>query len=71
MPDDPRLEFLLDVATLADGMKTKEGPRVRSLTHDSLEFLSHLCRGAVDLVKHLLSGGNEYVMHGWFFTDPL
>ena len=28
MPDNPRLQFLLDVATMADGMKAKVSPRV-------------------------------------------
>ena len=52
-------------------MKPKESPRVHSLTHDTSKFLSHICRGAVGLVKHLLSKGNEYVMLGSFSTDPL
>ena len=51
MPDDPRLQLLLDVASMADGMKPKESPRFNSLTHDTSKFLSHICRGAVDLVK--------------------
>ena len=71
MPDDPRSQFLSEVVTTADEMKPKESPRVRSLTHNTSKFLSHICRGAFDLVKHLLSGGNEYVMLGSFSTDPL
>ena len=71
MHNDPRLQFLLDVAAMADRMKPKESPRVCSLTQDTSKFLSHICRGAVDLVRHLLSRGNEYEMLGWFSTDPL
>ena len=71
MPDDPRLQFLLEVAIMADEMKLKKSPRVRSLNHDTSKFLSHICRGAVGLVVHLLSKGNEYVMLGLFSTDPL
>ena len=35
------------------------------------KFLAHICRGAVDLTRHLLASGNEYVMLGWFSTYPL
>ena len=71
MPDDPRKQFLLEVAIMADEMKPKESSRVRLLTHDTSKFLSHTCRGAVGLVKHLLTKVNEYVMLGSFSTDPL
>ena len=37
------------VAPMADGMKPKESVRVRSLKQSTLKFLSHICRGAVDL----------------------
>ena len=71
MPDNPRPQFLLEVAIMADEMKPKESPHVCSLTHDSSNFLLHICRDAVGLVKHFLSKGNEYVMLGSFSTYPL
>ena len=71
MPDDPRIKFLLNVAAMADGMRPTTNPRVCLITSDSAKFLAHICRGAVDLTRHLLESGNEYVMLGWFSTDPL
>ena len=73
MPDDPRIKFLLDVQVVAltDGMRPTTNPRVCSLTSDTSKFLAHICRGAVDLTSHLLASANEYVMLGWFSTDPL
>ena len=71
MSDDPRLQFLLDVAAMADDMRPTSNSRVRSLTADTAKFLAHICRGAVDLSRHLLASDNAYVMLGWFSTDPL
>ena len=83
MPDDPRIKFLLNVAAMADGMRPTTNPRVCSLTSYAAKFLAHIynkyiikntdtdiCRGAVDLKRHLLTSGNEYVMLKWFSTDP-
>ena len=71
MPDDPRIKFLSDVAAMADGKRPTTNPRVCSLTSGTAKFLAHICREAVDLTRHLLASGNEYVMLGWFSTDPL
>ena len=71
MPDDPSIKFLLDVAAMADGMRPTTNPSVCSLTSDTAKFLAHICRRAVDLRRHLLASRNEYVMQGWFSTDPL
>ena len=71
MPDDPKIKFLLDVAAMADGMRPTTNSRVCSLSSDTAKFLARICRGAVDLTRHLLASGNEYVMLGWFSTDPL
>ena len=71
MHDDPRIKFLLDVAAMDDGMRSTTNPRVCSLTSDTANFLAHICKGAVDLTRHLLASGNEYVILGWFSTDPL
>ena len=69
--DDPRIKFLLDVAAMDDGMRSTTNPRVCLLTSDTANFLAHICKGAVDLTRHLLASDNEYVMLGWFSTDPL
>ena len=68
--NDPRLLFLLDLADMADKMKNTGGKRIRQLTEDTAESLSHLCHGFVELAKYLLDCGNAYVF-GWFTTDPL
>ena len=71
MPEDPRIKFLLDVAAMADGMRPTTNPRVCLLTSDTANFLAYICRRAVDLTRHLLASGNEYIMLRWFSTDPL
>ena len=71
MPNDPRIKFLLDVAAMADGMPPITNSRVCLLTSDTAKFLAHIYRGAVNLIRHFLATGNEYVMLGWFSTDPL
>ena len=62
---------MLDVAAMADGMRQTTNPKVCSLTSDTAKVLARICRGAVDLTRHLLACGNEYVLLGWFSTDPL
>ena len=57
MFDDSRTKFLLYVAAMADGMRSTTNPRVCSLTLDTAKFLAHICRGAVDLTRHLLGSG--------------
>ena len=52
-------------------MKNKERKRVRKLTSETSTFLTVICHGFVDLAKHLLAAGNDYVIFGWFTTDPL
>ena len=69
--NDPRLLFLLDLADMADKMKNTGGKRIRQLSKDTAESLSHLCHGFVELAKYLLDCGNAYVIFGWFTTDPL
>lgn len=66
-----RLQFLLDLATMAEKMRKTTTPRCRQLTVETSGFLAHICRGFVDLAKYLLSTGNDYVIFGWFTTDPL
>ena len=69
--DDINLKKLLAIATMAENMKPTSGKRVRQLTRDTSNALSHTCRGLVDLSCHLLSSGNEYVILGWFSIDPI
>ena len=48
------------------------GERVKSLTKDTSNALSHTCRGLTDLAKHLLTDKMfSYVMLGNFTSDPI
>ena len=69
-PDDPRINFLLEIADMADTMKSS-GERYKKLTKDTATALAHTCRGFVDLVTHLLSTAHDYVLLGIFTTDFL
>ena len=70
-PDDPRLDFLIELADMADKMTNTATKRIQHLTRDTGRALSHVCRGLVDLTRNLLKCGNAYVILGWFTTDPL
>ena len=50
-PDDPRLDYLLGIACVADTMKAS-GKRYKRLTRDTATALAHTCRGYVGLVRH-------------------
>ena len=70
--EDPRLQRLLDTATMAQSMAARQQrKRVKQLTRDTATALAHTCRGVVDLCKYLLSTGFEYVLLGKFTTDYL
>ena len=69
-PDDPRINFLLEIADMAGTMKSS-GKRYTKLTKDTATALAHTCRGFVDLVTHLLSTTHDYVLLGIFTTDFL
>ena len=56
---------------MAEKMKKTGKTRQRQLTSETSGFLSHVCKGFVDLAKYLLQSGNDYVIFGWFTTDPL
>ncbi|XP_065668955.1 uncharacterized protein LOC136088647 [Hydra vulgaris] len=47
------------------------GKRVKQLTLDTSNAIAHSCYGFIDLVETLLSNGANYVLLGWFSTDPL
>ena len=70
-PDDPRIDFLIELADMADKMINTVSKRMQHLTRDTGCALSHVCRGLVDLTRYLLKCVNEYVILGWFITDPL
>lgn len=69
--DDDRLLFLEQVGLMALSMKPKGKVRMRTFTHDTSKFLFHNCFAFVELAKYLLNEGNEYVIFGWFTTDPI
>ena len=70
-PDDIKLKILLKIADMAEGMTAKGKTRVKQLTTDTGNALAHVCRGLVDLTRNLLASGSDYVLLGWFTTDPL
>ena len=72
-PDDNRLNFLLEIASMSEKMVTKQqGKRKEQLTKDTGKALSHTCRGIVALSKTLLQEKSfDYVLLGKFTTDPL
>ena len=52
-------------------MTAKAKDRVKQLTTDTGSALAHVCRGLVDLTRSQLGSGSEYVLLGWYTTDPL
>ena len=70
-PNDVKLRVLLKIADMAEKMTAKGKNRVRQLTRDTGKALANVCRGLVDLTRSLLASGFEYVLLGWFTTDPL
>ena len=56
---------------MAEKMTVNGNTRVKQLTRDTGKALAQVCRGLVDLTRHLLASGFEYVLLGWFTTDPL
>ena len=66
---DHRLEFLLKLADIANGMSGNK--HIQQLTRGTGRNLSQVCRELVDLTRYLLECGNSYVILGWFTTDPL
>ena len=71
-PEDMKLKILLKIADMAERMTAPGKYRVRQLSKDTGTALAHVCRGIVDMTRNLLSdGGYDYVLFGWFTTDPL
>ena len=67
---DHRLDFLLKLANIADGITNSGNEPIQQPTRDSGRALSHVCRRLVDLTWYLLECSNSYVLLGWFTTDP-
>ena len=64
-PDNQRLQFLMDITAMAENMQPTSCPRFQTFSRDTARFLSHICKGAVDLVRYMLTNGSDYVMLGW------
>ena len=69
--DESSLTYLLEIAEMADKMKSPGNSRYKQLTTDTASALSHTCRGIVEMAKYLLSNTHDYVLLGQFTTDPL
>ena len=70
-PNDVKLKILLKIADMAEKMRVKGNTRMKQLTRDTGKALAQVCRGLVDLTRNLLASGFEYILLGWFTTDPL
>ena len=71
-PNDQRLEFLFDIASMFEKMVPKmQGQRVKQLTKDTALALAFTSRGVVELAKRLLSTSHEYVCVGNLSSDPI
>ena len=71
-PNDPRLNFLLKMATMFKEMDNSvRGQRVKGLTNETASALHVKLVGIVDLTKLLLSSGYEYVLPGKFSSDRI
>ena len=70
-PNDTKLKILSKIADMAEKMTATGKTRVKQLTTDTGTSLSHTCRGLVEMTRSLLGSGYNYVLLGWFTTDPL
>ena len=71
-PSDPRFEFLPAMAIMVKGM-TCGGAKMRigQLTQNTSKIMAHTRRGPVHLSTSLQASGQDFVILGWFTTDPL
>lgn len=70
--DDPRLQFLIDIADMFRKMEKKgKGKREKCLTRDTSNGLYHTLNGLVELCKHQLKTTHNFVLLGNYSNDPL
>ena len=69
--DDERLLYLQAIGEMAHQMTSTNRTRIRQLTKETGSMLAHTCKALVHLAQHLLELKKEYVILGWFTTDPL
>ena len=70
--DDPRLQYLLDMADMFLNMtKTPGGKRSKTLTKDTGTGLHHTLHGIVELTRQQLETTHEYVTTNDFCSDPI
>ena len=71
-PKDPRLDFLLKMATSFKLMDTSiRGKRIQGLSSETACGLHVMLHGMVNKIRVLLSNGFEYILPGKFQSDRL
>ena len=70
-PNDESLNKLLLVSRFAEEQAKYNGKGFKSLTKDTANCLYQTCNGMVELSKYLLSNSHQYVLLGYFTSDPL
>ena len=71
-PNDPRLYFLLQMATMFKQMDTSvRGQRIKGLTSETSNALHRTLVGIVNLIRTLLNQGYAYVLPGKFSSDRI
>ena len=68
---DHRLEFLLKLTDITDGMTNSGNKGIQQLAKDTGRTLLHVYRELADLTRYLLECANLYVILRWFTSDPL
>ena len=70
--DDQRLEFLLKLACSFKLMgNSKRGIRYKGLTSETSDALHKTLNAIIDIIKHLLASGFDYVLPGKIQSDRL
>ena len=71
-PNDPRLNFLLKMATMFKKMDCSlRGQRSRGLTSETADALHRTLHGIVEIIRTLLRNGQAYVLPGKFTSDRI
>ena len=56
-----KLQFILDVAAMANDMKPISNPRCRTFTKDTASFVAHICN-MLDLTCYMLASRSSYLI---------